>query len=185
MTETFGNAPWNSAQCSYYVQSVRTINSTISNSAATPMFVQEWIWHPAGRIDNVRNVFEEECSLKTVRFCVVQSVVLWPIISSGHVVYTLQFCAVGAVVLLVRVALDIRHCVPCHHMQQAQRGLVICRFSLQWVLMNIYSVRNFTTESKSKRGPLMRSKFSNRFTVLTELTLRRRNFLINFSTPCI
>jgi hypothetical protein len=70
------------AQCSYYVQSVPTISSTVTNSAATPLFVQEWIWHPAGRIDSVRNVFEEECSLTTLRFlcgavrCVVTDIIV-------------------------------------------------------------------------------------------------------------
>ena len=39
------------------------------------------------------------------------------------------------------------------------------RFSYQWVLTDIYSIRNFTTAFESKRGLLMRSKFSDRITV--------------------
>ena len=100
------------------MRSVRTSNSTITTSVETPVFVQKWIWVPAGRIDNVRNVFVEERSLTTVWFCVVQSVVLSPLLSSGHVDYTLQFCAVGAVGSLAREALDIVIVFPVH-MQQA------------------------------------------------------------------
>jgi hypothetical protein len=169
MLATLGNAPTISAQWSYYVRSVATTNNTATNSVATSLFGQQWMSYPAGRIDNVRNVFEEECSLTTVGFCVEQSVVMSQILSSGHVVSSLQHCAVGAVWSLVLEALDIRHCAQCHHMQQAERSLVMGRLSLQWVLMNIYSIQGFRTEYESKRGPLIRSKFSNRFTILTEL----------------
>jgi hypothetical protein len=169
MLATLGNALKISAQWSYCVRSVPTTNNTVTNSVATSLFGQEWMSYPAGRIDNVRNVLEEECSLTTVGFCVEQSVVMSQILSSGHVVSSLQHLAVGAVWSLALEALDIRHCAQYHHMQQAERGLVMGRLSLQWVLMNISNIQSFRTEYESKRGPLLRSIFSNRFTILTEL----------------